>query len=169
MDGWKKVYVPFIFIIGFMIGGTVTADTTEALAPTNRRTVVTMKNSKGRVQRFSKADSSEIAAIFTTPINEANAFVIKTRHVSCKKVVQNIELQANYLIELPFIIETLNDSKFPVLSESHKETLSRVPLCEPYLLDLKIIALQLNGWKLEGKEGVSTLKKNKKNHTKNNS
>lgn len=147
MNGWKKICFSFTF----MVGGVAIANATTS-APTSIQTTITMKDSEGRVQRFSKANSSEIAAIFTTPIHDANVFVMKARHANCKKLAQNIE----YLMELPFIIEALNNSKPPILSESHKETLSRVPLCEPYLLDLKIIALQLNGWKLEKKEVATT-------------
>jgi len=148
MSKWKKACIPFIFIIG----ATTVAGTTKTSVPTEGPIEVTMKDRKGRIQKFSKADSSEVAAIFTTPINEANAFEMKTRHINCKKIAKNTERQVNYLMELSFIIEALNDSETPILSDSHKETLSRIPLCEPYLLDLKIIAFQLNSLKFEKKE-----------------
>ena len=155
--GWKSLCIPMVLTLSW----SAIAEPATTPAPTDERTIVTMKDSDGSTQRFSEADSSEISAIFTTPINDANAFVMRARNVDCKQVEQDIELQAGYLMELPFIIETLNGSKFPVLSGSQKETLSRVPICEPYLLDLKIIALQLNGWKLEKREIPRTVGKEK--------
>ncbi|MCB0385391.1 MAG: hypothetical protein KDD43_08365 [Bdellovibrionales bacterium] len=155
--GWKTVSIIAAVSTGMMAVG----ETPPTPAPTDERTVVTMKDDRGRVRTFTEASPSEIAAIFDTPLNDANAFVMRARHADCKKVDQDLELQAGYLMELPFIIETLNDSKVPILSGSQKETLSRVPLCEPYLLDLKIIANQLNGWKLEKKETPTTLGKEK--------
>ena len=148
MNEWKKICVSLLFIIA----GVAVADSSSLKRKNKQKTIVTMKDSEGQIQHFSKASSSEISAIFMTPINEANAFVMKARHMDCKKVAKDVEQQAHYLMELPFIIESLNkDSKYPVLSQLHKDILSRTPLCEPYLLDLKIIAFLLNGWKLEKK------------------
>lgn len=152
-SGWRILSL----LSCLFVSSVVNADPSDLASSQEKQTIVTMKDQKGRIVTFTEAIPSEIAAIFETPLNEANSFVMRARNVDCARVEQDIELQAGFLMELPFIVETLNTSKVPILSGSQKETLSRVPFCDPYLLELKIIAHQLNGWKLEKKEVITTI------------
>jgi hypothetical protein len=116
-------------------------------------TVVTMSKD-GELKQFSEAYGIEIAAILETPLHPENYFPVNLEKSNCSQMEEDLGVEVNYLLELPIIIGSLATSKIALLNESQKETLKKVPFCEPYLLDLKIIALQLDGWKLVKREVV---------------
>lgn len=134
-----------------LFGFEVNAEGQSPSVPDQDITVVTMSKD-GELKQFSEAYAIEIAAILESPLHRENYFPINLEKSNCSQVEEDLGMEVNYLLELPIMIGSLVTSKIALLNESQKETLKRVPFCEPYLLDLKIIALQLDGWKLVKRE-----------------
>lgn len=116
--------------------------------------IIKMENADGSTKAFSKAETSEILAYFTHPLDPKNQLQV-SEYKNCARVEKSMEEFLEKKLELPIISQSLNLSENPVLSASQKETLKQTPLCEPFLLDLKIIAMQLNGWKLVERTSTS--------------
>ncbi|MBK7842166.1 MAG: hypothetical protein IPJ71_00505 [Bdellovibrionales bacterium] len=140
-----------LLISTLLFGFEVNAEGQSPSVPIQDITVVTMSKD-GELKQFSEAYAIEIAAILESPLHRENYFPINLEKSTCSQVEEDLGMEVNYLLELPIMIGSLVTSKIPLLNESQKETLKRVPFCEPYLLDLKIIALQLDGWKLVKRE-----------------
>jgi hypothetical protein len=140
-----------LLISTLLFGFEVNAEGQSPSVPIQDITVVTMSKD-GELKQFSEAYAIEIAAILESPLHRENYFPINLEKSNCSQIEEDLGMEANYLLELPIMIGSLVTSKIALLNESQKETLKRVPFCEPYLLDLKIIALQLDGWKLVKRE-----------------
>ena len=143
-----------VFLIcTLLFGFEVNAEGDSLPASIQDITVVTMSKG-GELKEFSEAYAIEIAAILETPLHPENYFPVNLEKSNCSQIEEDLGMEVNYLLELPIMIGSLVTSKIALLNESQKETLKKVPFCEPYLLDLKIIALQLDGWKLVKREIV---------------
>lgn len=143
-----------VFLIcTLLFGFEVNAEGESPPVPIQDITVVTMSKD-GELKEFSEAYAIEIAAILETPLHPENYFPVNLEKSNCSQIEEDLGMEVNYLLELPIMIGSLVTSKIALLNESQKETLKKVPFCEPYLLDLKIIALQLDGWKLVKREVV---------------
>lgn len=149
--GSAGVMLRVLLICALLIGFEVNAEGQSPSVPEQDITVVTMSKD-GELKQFSEAYAIEIAAILESPLHRENYFPINLEKSNCSQIEEDLGMEVNYLLELPIMIGSLVTSKIALLNESQKETLKRVPFCEPYLLDLKIIALQLDGWKLVKRE-----------------
>lgn len=132
------------WVLSFGVSGE-----TKIASPQLLKFVVKMKNDEGQIKRFSEANADEIASIVLFSERAEEQLQWRSKLVDCEQKKVSAEAEADYLLELPLVIESLRNDKIPQLSDSQRKTLSKIPLCPPYLIDLKIIALQLAGWKLE--------------------
>lgn len=154
MKGKKSLFALLVIkygglgLICWALSFGVSAET-KIVSPQPLKFVVTMKNDEGQVKRFSEANADEIASIVLSSERAEEQLQWRSKMVDCEQKKVSAEAEADYLLELPLVIESLRNDKIPQLNDSQRKTLSKIPLCPPYLIDLKIIALQLAGWKLE--------------------
>ena len=156
----KYKYVTLmIAFLGIMIPIKVTSMSTSAVRTIAslsepKSNIIKMENTDGSTKAFSKAETSEILAYFTHPLDPKNHLQV-SEYKNCARVEKSMEEFLEKKLELPIISQSLSLSENPVLSASQKETLKQTPLCEPFFFFFKIIAMQLNGWKLVERASTS--------------
>ncbi len=144
----SKIILTSLFLVTF-IGAPAWASKKEQVKkePTKKasKNFVVMKNrSTGETLRFAEVSPAELQKDF------ASSEVHLPRWMkSCSKDRSTASLQSVELeLELGFLIESLQELAKPRLTKSQKDLILSVPLCQNYLIKLKIIALLLQEFHL---------------------
>ena len=123
---------------------------------------VTMKSPKGVVERF-RSDSKNLGSIDSMFLQSHGANLSSREDICVQAGVDKGSLnqvgRVEAELELSFIVETLREMTPPRFLEADQVIeLAKIPPCQPFLADLKIINKLLNGYSLVSVQHVASAK-----------
>ena len=144
-----------LLVIAFVIVSILT-HTKDANAAKNKEEAIknirkiTMKAPEGTIIRFSSEGGDLLKQLSKNSFKKFGLSLSPNKRL-CRNTKENLSKtikQVETELELSYMISTLKKEGRPRLSSVQRDTLKKVPFCQPYLADLKVIANLLDGYKL---------------------